>query len=71
MLTHAILTGGIKFEFYISNFKHWTVHRGITCLEEGFSFDNQHRISLPASEHTPDCLSKFKNVVEIIFDIFL
>ena len=70
MPIHAILTDGTNFEFYCSNFKHWTVHRGIGRLEEGISFDNQHRISLPASERAPDYLAKFKNVVEIIFDTF-
>ena len=69
---HCILTDGISFEFYFLTFHNWVVLRGVGKAENGISWVNPYgRISLPASERSPDYVGQLKIILEIVFDTFL
>jgi hypothetical protein len=56
----AILTDGDSWEFYTLNFNHWTVERGVGTAAEGFAWNRDYRITIPASERAPDYIFRLK-----------
>jgi len=67
----AILTDGIGFEFYLFDFKIWSVLRGVGSPEAGITWQTYPRIALPTSEHSPNYLAQLKVITEVIFDEFI
>ena len=68
---HAILTDGQAFEFFMINFYHWKIMRGVGSPIEAIPWQNGHQICLPPSERSPDYLPTLKQIIEVIFDTFI
>jgi hypothetical protein len=68
---HAILTDGQAFEFFVINFYHWKIMRGVRSLVEAIPWHNGHQISLPPSKRSSDYLPTLKQIIEVILDTFI
>lgn len=53
---HLILTNVIHYEFYFVSFQSWSLLRGMGTVEEGITWNPSCRISVSASERSPDYL---------------